>query len=170
MIKVNSLKGYESLKGHYYLNEKLKIVSSVNPSIKLKSRLNSSGYVSYPLIKKDGKQMTVLLHRVIALAYVDNPNDYDEVNHLDENKLNNNIDNLEWCTHKQNCNHGTRNKRFSEKLMKPVAQINKKGDIVNIYPGVIVATKEMGLSSKSAITNCIAGLSKSCCGYRWEYV
>ena len=99
-----------------------------------------------------------------------NPNNYKEINHIDENKLNNNINNLEWCTRKYNCNYGTRIKRYSEKNMKPVAQINEKGKVIAIYPGVIVAANELGLKSKSAITNCIAGLSKTCCGCRWEYV
>lgn len=170
MIRISSLEGYEKLRDYYYLDENLDIVSKLNAPTKLKSRLNSSGYISYPLIRKDGKQMTVLLHRVIALAYVDNPNSYKEVNHIDENKLNNDINNLEWCSHKHNCNHGTRVKRYSEKNMKPVAQIDGEGNIVKVYPGVIVATKYLGLKSKSAITNCIAGISKTCCGFRWEYV
>ena len=170
MIKINRLKGYYKLKEHYYLNEDLKIVSKYDEVFELKSRLNSSGYVSYPLIRKDGKQMTVLLHRVIALAHIPNYNNYEEINHIDEDKLNNDIDNLEWCTRKYNCNYGNRIKKYSKKNMKPVAQIDMNGTVVEVHKGVIVATEKLGLKSKSAITNCIAGLSKSCCGFRWEYI
>ena len=66
MVRISSLKGYEEIRDYYYLDEDLEIVSRLDGVIKLKSRLNSSGYISYPLIKKDGNQMTVLLHRVIA--------------------------------------------------------------------------------------------------------
>ena len=170
MIRICNLRGYENLRDYYYLKDKLMIVSCNNGEVELKSRLNSSGYVSYPLITKDGKQSTVLLHRVIAIALIDNLNGYNEVNHIDENKLNNSIENLEWCTHMYNCNYGTRIKRYSEKRMKPVKQYDTDGKLITIHSSVIAATKRMGLNSKSAITNCIAGRSKTCLGYRWKYV
>lgn len=170
MIKVNTLPGYENLMDIYYLNEGLRIVSAKKNWAVLKPRLNSSGYLGYNLSTNDGGQKTILLHRVIALACISNPKDYPEINHIDENKLNNNPSNLMWCDHKYNCNYGTRIQRYSEKALKKVRQIDKDGNVVAVYPGVIKATKALGLKSKSAITNCIAGISKTCCGYRWEYV
>lgn len=171
MIRVSTLDGYENVRDHYMLTEQCKVVSVLGgASMPLKSRLNASGYVSYPLIRKGGGHKTVLLHRLVALAFVDNQSGYTEVNHINENKLDNRPENLEWCTHRQNCNHGTRNERAGEKSRKPVRQIDKEGKWVADYPSVRAATAAIGLSSKSAITNCIAGTSKSCAGHRWEYV
>lgn len=63
---------------------------------------------------ENGKKFNVSVHRLVAMAFIDNPNGYDEVNHKDENKTNNNVDNLEWCSHIYNMNYGTRNKRIVE--------------------------------------------------------
>lgn len=70
------------------------------------------------MIDKDGNKKSENIHRLVALAFIDNPDNLPQVNHKDEDKLNNNINNLEWVTIQQNANHGTRNQRISE--------INKK--------------------------------------------
>lgn len=57
------------------------------------------------------KGVCMYIHRLVAILFVDNPLCVNEVNHKDENKLNNRADNLEWCTHRYNCNYGTRNQR-----------------------------------------------------------
>ena len=58
-------------------------------------------------LRKDGKTITRRVHRMVAEAFIPNPNNLPEVNHKDDNKYNNRVDNLEWCTHKQNMNSGT---------------------------------------------------------------
>lgn len=73
------------------------------------------GYLSVTLLK-DGKQKTKPVHRLVAIAFIPNPNDLPQVNHKDENKLNNCVDNLEWCNAKYNCNYGHRNMKISQKL------------------------------------------------------
>ena len=73
------------------------------------------GYLKVTL-SKNHKRYYFRVHRLVAEAFIDNPNNYPVVNHKDENKLNNRVDNLEWCTNKYNCNYGTRNKRISNKL------------------------------------------------------
>lgn len=67
------------------------------------------GSKSYPCVRlrKNGKTITKTVHRMVAEAFIPNPNNLPEVNHKDENKYNNCVDNLEWCTHKQNMNSGT---------------------------------------------------------------
>ena len=74
--------------------------------------LNKEGY-NYISLYKEGKIKMCLVHRLVAEAFIDNPNNYKEVNHKDENKQNNSVSNLEWCTAEYNCNYGTRNKRHS---------------------------------------------------------
>lgn len=73
------------------------------------------GYLSVTLLNK-GKQKTKPVHRLVALTFIPNPNNLPQVNHKDENKLNNCVDNLEWCNAKYNCNYGNRNIKISQKL------------------------------------------------------
>ena len=74
---------------------------------------NNRGYLYVNLYKK-GKNNTCKIHRLVAEAFILNPNNYEEVNHKDENKQNNRVENLEWCDRKYNANYGTINKRISE--------------------------------------------------------
>ena len=75
---------------------------------------NSHEYLSVVLCK-NSKSKTYTIHRLVAMHFIENPNNYPEVNHKDENKQNNRVENLEWCDRKYNCNYGTYNKRLSEK-------------------------------------------------------
>jgi hypothetical protein len=168
MIKINTLKGYEQLLSHYYLSNDLKIISEITGK-EISYRINGSGYMSCNLTRSDGKQTTALIHRIIAEAYVPNPFGLPEVNHKDENKLNNIVKNLEWCTHRYNCLYGTRIKRYSEKNMKQVKQMNKSGDIVAIYPSIIHAAKAMGFKSANSIGQCLRGIKPTGGGYKWDY-
>lgn len=77
----------------------------------LKQRINQ-GYYEVAL-SKNGKKRFLKVHRLIAITFLPNLNNLPSVNHKDENKLNNCIDNLEWCTIKYNCNYGTRNYKIS---------------------------------------------------------
>ena len=83
----------------------------------LKPVINKDGYYCVSLSKK-GKLKTYTLHRLIALHFIENPDNLPQVNHKDENKLNNNADNLEWCTKAYNNSYGTKAKRQSETRKK----------------------------------------------------
>ena len=88
------------------------------------------GYLRVTLCK-NSKLNTKLVHRLVAQAFVPNPNGYSEINHRDENKVNNKLSNLEWCDAKHNVNYGTRNTRVSQKLSKKVRAVNvETGEIV----------------------------------------
>ncbi len=86
----------------------------------LKPRFDSYGY-QMVMLCKDKKQKNYLIHKLVANAFIDNPNGYDSINHKDENKTNNCVENLEWCTRYYNNNYGTRNKRMSETIKKKYA-------------------------------------------------
>lgn len=95
----------------FYSNGNIK---SIKYNRLLQPYLNNNGYLKIKLVNKDGIRKNLLVHRVIAEAFLPNPDNLPEINHKDENKLNNAIDNLEWCTRDYNINYGTRNERSSQ--------------------------------------------------------
>ena len=112
-----------------------------------------------------GKQRTVYLHRLVAEYFCENPCGYNEINHKDENKANNNASNLEWCNHKYNCNYGTRNERAAEKNRVAI-RCNESGMIFN---SVKDAANYFGVGV-SAISNCLKKRSKTSRGHTFSYV
>lgn len=98
---------------------------------------SGSGYKAVTL-SKNGIETTVLLHRLILETFVPNPNPkiYTDVNHIDENKINNRLENLEWATHKENMNHGTLCQRVSEKAGTAVVQLSKDGVLLKQWPSI----------------------------------
>lgn len=79
----------------------------------LKQTVSRKGYARVGL-HKNGNLKTIEIHRLVAQAFLDNPNGFPEVNHKDENKLNNMVENLEWCTRKHNVTYGNRQKKATE--------------------------------------------------------
>lgn len=111
-----------------------------------------------------------MVHRLVAEAFIPNPDNLPEVNHIDENKSNNCVDNLEWVTHRQNCNHGTRNIRVGENQGKPVLQFTKDGEFIKEYKSLADAAKENGVL-KSNISKCCNNKPhcKTIGGYIWRF-
>lgn len=129
------------------------------------------GYLRVVLYK-NGKTKTFKVHRLVAEAFIPNLLNLPQVNHRDENKLNNHVENLEWCDHKENCNHGTRNKRVAEKntngkRSKPVLQLTKTGELVKVWP----STNEAGRNGfdQGTVAKCCRGEKKQYKGYIWKY-
>ena len=112
-----------------------------------------------------------MLHRVVAEAFIDNPNDYPKVNHKDEDISNNCADNLEWCTAKYNANYGTRNIRCKEskkKYEKPVNQYTKDGEFIRHWDCIMDAERGTG-ADVSAIIRVCKGKQNTSMGYKWQY-
>ena len=78
-------------------------------------KLGNSGRYLQAYLSVDGKGKSINVHRLVAEAFIPNPNNFPEVNHKDENRYNNSVDNLEWCEHICNVNYGTRNQRIGDK-------------------------------------------------------
>ena len=109
------IRGYEGL---YQVSNLGRVKSLRNNHGQFREKIlkicsNKLGY-SYINLYKEGENKKCLVHRLVALHFIDNPNNYKEINHKDENKQNNIIDNLEWCTREYNNNYGTRTQRASE--------------------------------------------------------
>lgn len=132
----------------------------------LKLRQNSTGRLVVGLYDNSGKQNWHTVHRLVALTFIEKPDDthYYEVNHIDEDILNNNVSNLEWVTKSENINHGTRNKRMADKLKVPVKCSNGK-----IYDSVSQASQLLKLDP-SSISKVCRGKYKKCGGYTFEYL
>ena len=132
----------------------------------LKPWITKDGYLRHCLYKHN-KRKNLLLHRIIATAFIDNPEAKPQVNHIDENKLNNDLSNLEWCTERENAIHGTRTKRVAEKLSKKVIQLDLNDSVLNEFESMGQAERETGVPIGN-ISRCCNGERKSAGGYKWR--
>lgn len=101
------------------LKRKVGVKNRSTPEKILKEHLQKEGYYTVVLYK-NGEPRRLSVHRIVAEAFLYNPNNYPVVNHKDENKGNNNVNNLEWCTVIYNMNYGTVGKRIAEKKRKRI--------------------------------------------------
>lgn len=85
----------------------------------LKTYYDKNGYVKV-ILCKENKTRFLSVHRLMAEAFIPNPNNFPQINHKDENKQNNNLENLEWCTCKYNINYGTRTERAMKRFRNEV--------------------------------------------------
>lgn len=131
---------------------------------------NSSGY-RHVLLSRGGIHKSVMVHRAVAMAFIDNPDNLPEVNHKDEDKSNNSVNNLEWCTPKYNANYGTRNKRcYPINQVKPINQYTKDGIFIKRWNCIGDAYRALGIDRSQIISVCKH--KKECItagGYKWEY-
>ena len=154
------IKGYEEK----YQISNLSRVKSLNYNNTKESKLLHQSLINnyYSVcLWKQGKGKQYRIHRLVAIHFIDNPDNLPEVNHKDENKLNNCVDNLEWCNSKYNCNYGMRNK----KLSKPVQCI----ETGIVYPSILDAGKQTGINH-THLGDAARGKRKTAGGYHWRYV
>ena len=131
-----------------------------------------NGYLKLTLSKND-VQKNVLVHRLVACAFIPNPKQLKEVNHKDGNKMNNCVDNLEWVTREENTSHaiktGLRKPIFNNPLRSfPVNQYSIDGALVNSYPSMREAERQTGVRHKG-ISDCSIGKRESAGGYKWRF-
>lgn len=176
-------KDIEGTEGKYKVSNKGRIKGENGM---LAQWVNKSGYMTTHLVNRYGK--STLVHRLVAEAFIPNPNDYPQINHRDECKTNNNVENLEWCDAKYNSNFGTRNERMGQKLKgrrpsentikanvercsRKVSKYTLDGEFIETYPSLAEAERQNEGVYHTNIIRCCngSGRLKSTGGFKWKY-
>ena len=159
----------------------------------LKAKKGGNNDYLYTTLYKNNKQHNRFIHCLVASAFIPNPDNLPIVNHKDENKQNNNVDNLEFCTQSYNVHYGNgieRNReahkgkkateeakqKMSEarkgkpiyKIRIPIVQLDLQGNFIKEYDSATQASKELNILATS-ITKCCKGKQQTCSGYKWVY-
>ena len=130
--------------------------------------IDKDGYLkTYAYDSEKKIETTVRVHRLIANTFLSNNKNLEVVNHKNHIKYDNRVDNLEWCTVKENNIHGTRTKRASEKRFKKVIQLDLNDNVLNEFESMTQAEQETG-ALVSHISRCCNGKRKSAGGYKWR--
>lgn len=170
------IKGYE---GIYLVSDKGNIKrKGINKNRKF--NISRCGYAMVTLYK-NGIVKNILVHRIVAQAFLPNFNNLPQVNHIDGNKLNNNIENLEWCTAKDNILHTYKElNRIGKSPMKgkfgsknpkakKVKQFDLNGNLIKIWESQIEARKTLKIANGD-ISKCCNGKRKTAGGFIWKYI
>ena len=162
---INNFTGKKIKENSMFLISKQGTVYSLKNNILRTIDNNPTGYSRTCIPTPDNKNKKFYVHRLVADAYIPNPNNYSQVNHIDLNKHNNNVDNLEWCSESMNMKHNAKNKpQFSRK----VEQYDANNNLLNSFVSVKEASDYSKLDNTSII-HCCAGRRKTGGGFVWKY-
>ena len=139
-------------KGYYNRNE-----------INIKPAKDKDGYL-YVQLSKDNIQKPYKVHRLVAQAFIENPNNLPQVNHKDEDKTNNHVTNLEWCTPKYNLNYGTLKERFKLRTNKPILCV----ETGEVFKSASEIKRLFGFDKSYIGVSCKN--NKTAYGFHWKYV
>ena len=120
------------------------------------------------ILSKNRKMKKFLVHRLVGLAFISNPQNLKLINHKDENKMNNNVQNLGWCDAKYNNNYGTGKIRSGLSRRKKVEQYSLKGEFVRSWNSIIEIERNLGINHRN-ISACCKGKRKSAGNFIWKY-
>ena len=154
---------------NYIVSNKGNVINTKFGILK-KQRNTKMGYKIIDL-KENGKKKTEYIHRLVAEAFIPNINNLPQVNHKDENKGNNNVENLEWCTISYNNTYNGRAKKIGLKHRNshPSCKKVKNIDTGEIFNSIRAAARAFNINAMG-INYCIKGKQKTAAGYRWEVV
>ena len=154
LYQVSNLGRVKSLPKYHYKYEKI-LSLTVN---------KRDGRISVMLSKSPTERKRFSVHRLVAIAFLDNPHNYPEINHRDENPQNNRVNNLEWCTRKYNMSYGSTPKRLNLKNMKPV-EYYEDGHVVRFNS--IRGAKKYGFDGSGILRSIKYGIKYK--GKEWKY-
>lgn len=158
--------GYE---GDYQVSNKGRVKSfKKKKETILKPSKGERGYHSHGLIR-NRKSKSLRAHRLVAMAFIPNPENKKCINHIDCNKINNNVDNLEWVTHKENMVHAYKNGLYKNaNRRRKVIQFDNENNIIKEF----ISIKEASLktkANKTSISLCCSGIQYTAGGFVWKY-
>ena len=161
----HDIEGYEGL---YQISNKGRVKSlKCGKERILRPGINIYGYM-FVCLYHDNVKKCFKLHRLVAQAFIPNPENKPQVNHKDENKLNNCVNNLEWSTAKENSNYGTRNERITGRPFICIIQYSKDGIFIREWLGALEVERVLGINNRN-INACCKGNRKSAGGFVWKY-
>lgn len=164
-VEWKDIKGYEGLYQvsntglvlslHYYGGNRQRVLSPGK---------DKDGYLQVCLCK-NGECKQFKIHRLVGQTFLVNPNNLPQINHIDENKQNNRVDNLEWCTNEYNNNYGSKN----DWNKKKIAQYSLDNEFICEYSSIKEASKKLN-KNHSHISQCCLGQRNQAYGFIWRYV
>lgn len=137
----------------------------------LKTTLENGGY-EFVVLYKNKVKRSFRIHRLVAKLFIPNPNNFEQVNHKDENKINNKVSNLEWCTAKYNINYGTGKYRKTFNRRVPVVQYDLDGNFIAEYESATAAAYSLGLSqyfARDILNICKGKRGKTLKNFKWTF-
>lgn len=141
-------------------------VKNIVTNKKISQWKKKNGYLEVTL-HANGIKKNLYIHRLVAESFIPNPSGLSDVNHIDEDKTNNCVNNLEWMSHSTNCNYGSRGLKISSRLSKPVIQMDLSGNIIQRFPSLISVGKAgFGFGN---VANVCLGTKEIAYGYKWKY-
>lgn len=151
---------YDNLGRHYFKKGQM---------IKLEHQNNEDGYIQIMVhIWSGKKEYRLIVARLVATAFIPNPHNYSQVNHKDENSLNNNIDNLEWCTCKYNINYKDLVARRSKKKRRSIDVYDKQGEFLETLSSGVEASRKYNVS-RGMISQCCNQQINSAKGFYFKF-
>ena len=135
--------------------------------------VSTSGYKAIDLYKNN-KRKKFYIHRLVAETFIDNPLNKPEINHINENKLDNRVENLEWCTSSENNLAGTvieranETRKMKKTAFKKVAMCDLNDNIIQIFDSIEIAVKETGINRKTIYNSCNNKFKSR--KYKWKYI
>lgn len=128
----------------------------------------NNGYYTVNL-NSNGNTVTFSIHRLVAQAFVPNPNNLPCVNHKDECKTNNVSDNLEWCSYEYNNSYGTKPQKISDANSRKVKMFDLEGNYITTFDSCRQALKVLKKKSPSNLSNALSGRAQSAYEHKWEW-
>lgn len=158
------IEGYEGLYEVSNLGRIKSLSGKHRREMILKLRDNGYGYLTIGL-SKNNKNKRFKVHRIVAKTFLINNNNYEQVNHMDGDKHNNNVNNLEWCDRSYNMKHAYRNNLLKT---RKVIQLDKNGNRLKVWDSIVEASKSTR-TYRSNIAKCCKGERNTAGGYKWNY-
>ena len=147
----------------------------------LKPHVSENGYLT-TTIKQDGKFKSYYIHRLVAQIFIPNPDNLPYVNHKSEDRTDNRMENLEWCTAEYNCNYGNHRENLIKATLRftghpsRIAKLDKQGNLLKAYYSIKAAARDVAgdnwNSAAVQISKIIKGVKghHTCCGFKWKRI